>query len=43
MILNTGRGYTGVVTITDIARDKIQEALDQNEGKYLRLFIQGIG
>jgi Fe-S cluster assembly iron-binding protein IscA len=32
-----------MVTITDMARDKIQEALDQNEGKYLRLFIQGIG
>ena len=43
MILNTGRGYTRVVTITDIARDKIQEALGQNAGKYLRLFIQGIG
>jgi hypothetical protein len=32
-----------VVTITDMAREKIQEALDQNVGKYLRLFIQGIG
>ena len=32
-----------MVTITDVAREKIQEVLDQNEGKYLRLFIQGIG
>jgi len=32
-----------MVTITDLARDKIQEVLDQNSGKYLRLFIQGIG
>ena len=32
-----------LVKITDLARDKIKEALDQNAGKYLRLFIQGIG
>lgn len=32
-----------MVTITDIARDKIQELLDQNPGKFLRLYIQGIG
>ena len=32
-----------MVTITDIARDKIQELLDQNTGKFLRLYIQGIG
>ncbi len=32
-----------MVTITDLARDKIQEVLDQNNGKFLRLFIQGIG
>ena len=32
-----------MVTITDIARDKIQEILDQNTGKFLRLYIQGIG
>jgi Fe-S cluster assembly iron-binding protein IscA len=32
-----------MVTITDIAKDKIQEILDQNTGKFLRLFIQGIG
>ncbi len=43
MVLYTGRGYAKMVTITDMARDKIQEALDQNAGKYLRLFIQGIG
>ncbi len=32
-----------MVKITDVARDKIQEILDQNAGKHLRLFIQGIG
>jgi Fe-S cluster assembly iron-binding protein IscA len=32
-----------MVQITDIARDKIQEVLDQNDGKYLRIYIQGIG
>ncbi len=32
-----------MVTITDMAKDKIQEILDQNTGKFLRLFIQGIG
>ena len=32
-----------MVTITDLAKEKIQEVLDQNTGKYLRLFIQGIG
>jgi len=32
-----------MVKITDLAREKIQEALDENAGKYLRLFIQGIG
>lgn len=32
-----------MVKITDMARDKIREILDQNQGKYLRLFIQGIG
>jgi Fe-S cluster assembly iron-binding protein IscA len=43
MVINTGRGYIRMVKITDLAREKIQEALDENAGKYLRLFIQGIG
>ena len=32
-----------MVEITDIARDKIREVLDENEGKYLRIFVQGVG
>lgn len=32
-----------MVEITDIARDKIREVLDQNAGKYLRIFVQGVG
>lgn len=32
-----------MVEITDEARDKIQEVLDQNAGKYLRIFIEGAG
>jgi Fe-S cluster assembly iron-binding protein IscA len=32
-----------MVQITDIARDKIQEVLDQNAGKYLRIYIEAIG
>jgi hypothetical protein len=32
-----------MVEITDIARDKIREALDLNNARYLRLFIQGLG
>ena len=32
-----------MVQITDTARDKIQEVLDQNEGKYLRIFVDGTG
>ncbi len=32
-----------MINITDIARDKIREILDQNSGKYLRVFIQGTG
>lgn len=32
-----------MVQITDIARGKIQEILNQNSGKYVRLFIQGMG
>ena len=32
-----------MVQITDMAKEKLQEILDQNRGKYLRLFIQGMG
>jgi Fe-S cluster assembly iron-binding protein IscA len=32
-----------MVQITDTARDKFKEILDQNAGKYLRIFIQGMG
>ena len=32
-----------MVHITDEARDKIQEVLDQNAGKYLRIYIEGAG
>ena len=32
-----------MVQITDTARDKIKDILDQNEGKYLRIFLQGGG
>jgi len=29
-----------MVTITDIAKDKIKEVLNQNTGKHLRIFAQ---
>ena len=32
-----------MVQITDTARGKIEEVLEQNKGKYVRLFIQGMG
>jgi Fe-S cluster assembly iron-binding protein IscA len=32
-----------MIQITDTARDKLREILDQNSGKYLRIFIQGAG
>jgi Fe-S cluster assembly iron-binding protein IscA len=32
-----------MVQITDTARDKLKEILDQNAGKYLRIFVQGMG
>ena len=32
-----------MVQITETARVKIKEVLEQNTGKYLRLFVQGIG
>ena len=32
-----------MLEITDTARDKLKEILGQNEGKYLRLYVQGLG
>lgn len=29
--------------ITATAKDKLQEVLRQNPGKYLRIFVQGVG
>ena len=32
-----------MIEITDTARDKIKEILNQNSGKYLRIFLDGAG
>ena len=32
-----------MVQITDTAKGKIQEVLSQNQGKYVRLYFQGMG
>ena len=32
-----------MVEITDLAKDKLKEVLDENPGKYLRIVMQGIG
>lgn len=32
-----------MVEITDIAKEKIQEVLGKNQGKYLRVFAEGFG
>jgi Fe-S cluster assembly iron-binding protein IscA len=32
-----------VVEITDMAKDKLKEVLNENLGKYLRIVIEGIG
>jgi Fe-S cluster assembly iron-binding protein IscA len=32
-----------MVIISDSARDRIKEELDRNSGKYLRIFVKGIG
>ena len=29
--------------ITDAAKDKIQNVLNENDGKYLRIVVQGVG
>ena len=32
-----------MIQITDAARDKIKEVLDENKGKSLRLIFEGMG
>lgn len=32
-----------MLEITDAAKDKIQNVLDENEGKYLRVVLDGMG
>ncbi len=32
-----------MITITDVAKDKIKEVLLKNPGKYLRIVVQGSG
>jgi Fe-S cluster assembly iron-binding protein IscA len=32
-----------MIEITDIAKDKIKEALNKNPGKYLRILVEGYG
>jgi Fe-S cluster assembly iron-binding protein IscA len=32
-----------IIQITDIAKDKLKEVLDENPGKYIRIVIEGIG
>jgi Fe-S cluster assembly iron-binding protein IscA len=32
-----------MVEITDAAKDKIKEVLNENPGKYLRIVMQGVG
>ena len=32
-----------MIEITDIAKDKINEVLNNNPGKYLRIIVQGFG
>jgi Fe-S cluster assembly iron-binding protein IscA len=32
-----------MVEITDVAKDKLKEVLNENPGKYLRIVMQGIG
>jgi Fe-S cluster assembly iron-binding protein IscA len=43
MLVFNLRSEVIMVQITDIAKEGIREILDQNSGKYLRLFIQGMG
>ena len=32
-----------MIEITDVAKDKIQDVLNENDGKYLRIFVDGMG
>jgi Fe-S cluster assembly iron-binding protein IscA len=32
-----------LIEITDAAKDKIQDVLNENDGKYLRILIDGLG
>jgi hypothetical protein len=32
-----------MIAITDVARDKINEVLKKNPGKYLRVVFEGVG
>jgi len=32
-----------MVEITDVAKDKIKEVLNENPGKYLRIVMEGVG
>jgi len=32
-----------MISITDEAREKLRRYLDENPGKYLRIFINGVG
>jgi Fe-S cluster assembly iron-binding protein IscA len=32
-----------MVEITDVAKDKLKELLDENPGKYLRIVMEGVG
>jgi Fe-S cluster assembly iron-binding protein IscA len=32
-----------MVEITDVAKDKLKEVLNENPGKYLRIVMEGVG
>ena len=32
-----------MMEITDVAKDKLKEVLNENPGKYLRIVMEGIG
>jgi len=32
-----------MVEITDVAKDKLKEVLNENLGKYLRIVMEGVG
>jgi hypothetical protein len=37
------KGGVAMVQITDSARDKIKEMQAQQKGKYLRIYLDGVG